>query len=353
MHRCVVNGVLLIGLALILPACGSSNSGATRGNSAGSDSASTYPDPGIETFPDEGNTHVPVGTLVVYLTDPPTSGNHYPYPQAGGFYETPIEAGFLVHTMEHGGIIFYYNPATTTLPQKNVLKSLANDHLGLYKAVVCVPRDDATYPLILTAWTHRLRLAVYDQSRIDGFVALFWGQGPEGAPDTPWTDPTVSNTTATSFFLASYELRISDIARPGSASADSRTTVPAGAVTISVDLEASASSTLADTQSIQIRDAISDAILAHADYDASTSMITVSIAGVTFAPHGVTAGAFHTVTFTVNAGHDATWSLAGKTTSPPVAFGTPTLSVRLGAAFAGGTAAAPDFFFGNLLVTSP
>jgi len=353
MHRGVMNWILFGSLALILPACGSSNSGAPGGTSGGADPVGAYADLGIETFPNEGNTHVPVGTIVAYLTDPPTSGNHYPSPQAGGFYEGPIDAGFLVHSMEHGGVIFYYNPLTVTEAHRNVLKTLANAHPGIYSAVVCVPRSDPTYPIILTAWTHRLRLAAYDQSRIDGFVALFLGQGPEGAPDTPWGDPTVSNTTATSFFLASYELRISNTTRPGSASADSRTTVPAGAVTISVDLKASASSTLADTQSIQIRDAVSDAILAHADYDASASRITFSVSGVTFAPHAVTAGAFHTVSFTVNAGHNAMWSLAGTTVGSAVAFGTPTLSVRLNAAFAGGTAAAPDFFFGNLLVTSP
>jgi len=46
---------------------------------------------------------------------------------------------------------------------------------------VVVPRNDATYPIILTAWTHRLRLTSYDAARIDGFLTLFIGQGPENA----------------------------------------------------------------------------------------------------------------------------------------------------------------------------
>jgi len=255
--------------------------------------------------------------------------------------------------MEHGGVIIYYNPATVTTSEKSTLKTLAESHPGIFSQIVCVPRNDPTYPLILTAWTHRLRLAIYDQSRIDGFLTLFLGNGPEGAPETPWGDPAVSNTTATSFFLSSYELRISDISRPGSASTDSGTTYLTQAITISVDMEVSEASTLADTESIQILDSLSNAVLAHADYDASTGNITFWIEATSFASIAVPAGSFHTATFNVDAGHNATWSLAGTTTSPPVAFGTPTITLQLRAAFVDGGAVAPDFFFGNLVVTTP
>jgi hypothetical protein len=180
-------GVLLGGLALMLPAFGSPNSGSPGviGVAPKLNQSQTFSDPGIETFPNEGQTHVPVGSTVVYLTDPPTSGNHYPYPQAGGYFETPIAAGFLVHSMEHGGVIIYYNPATVTDAQKYNLKLLARNHPGISAMVVCVPRNDPVYPIILTAWTHRLRLTNYDQSRIDGFNTLFLGQGPEQLPISP------------------------------------------------------------------------------------------------------------------------------------------------------------------------
>jgi lysophospholipase L1-like esterase len=180
-------GVILSALALILPGIGFPNSG-TLGVIGVAPNPNPNPaliDPGIETFPYEGSAHVPVGTTVVYMTDPPTSGNHYPYPQGGGYFETPIESGFLLHSMEHGGVIIYYNPATVTDAQKYSLKTLARNHPGLFGMVVCVPRNDPAYPIILTAWTHRLRLETYDQSRFDGFVTLFLNQGPEYGPVTP------------------------------------------------------------------------------------------------------------------------------------------------------------------------
>ena len=162
-----------VAVALILPACGGGPSGQKQQNAV-------FSDPDIETFPNEGQEHVPVGTVVVYGTDPPTSGPHYPDPQDGGFFDHEIASGYLVHSMEHGGVIIYYSPAVTN-DQKHELQHLAEAHRGTFDQVVCVPRNDPTYPIILTAWTHRLRLTEYDQARIDGFVTLFLGHGPEHA----------------------------------------------------------------------------------------------------------------------------------------------------------------------------
>ena len=170
---------LLLIAGLLVPAC---DSGGSKGASS-SPTSSKFSDPDIETFPNEGQLHVPVGTVIDYHTDPPTSGPHYPDPQPGGYYNQEIAAGFLVHSMEHGGVILYQN-GTLSGPQRDHLRQLASEHPGLLAQVVVVPRDDATYPIILTAWTHRLRLTVYDASRIDGFLTLFLGQGPENALHT-------------------------------------------------------------------------------------------------------------------------------------------------------------------------
>ncbi len=172
--------LLLAGVVLALPACGGSGGGSDGGGAAGQ--ATAFSDPGVETFPDEGNTHVPVGTVIQYHTDPPTSGNHYPDPQPGGFYTTPILPGFLVHSMEHGGVIIYYDALFLSQTDLQALQTLAAAHPGTFGQVVVVPRQDSVYPIILTAWTHRLRLTVYDQMRIDGFLALFLGHGPEAPP---------------------------------------------------------------------------------------------------------------------------------------------------------------------------
>jgi hypothetical protein len=170
--------VAILLAALVIPAC---DSGHSKDSAAGGTPVPgvEFSDPGIETFPDEGNQHVPVGTAVAYATDPPTSGPHYPDPQPGGFYTAEAASGFLVHAMEHGGVIIYYNSALLTTAQLSSLMDLGAAHPGTFAQVVVVPRNDPSYPIILTAWTHRLRLTAFDQNRIDGFLTLFLGKGPE------------------------------------------------------------------------------------------------------------------------------------------------------------------------------
>jgi hypothetical protein len=160
----------------VIPACGGGGNG---GGSSAANGSVVFSDAGIETFPDEGNTHVPVGTVIDYQTDPPTSGNHYPDPQPGGYYTSPVAAGFLVHSMEHGGVIIYYDASHLSADNLLALQALAAQHPGSFAQVVVVPRTDPTYAIILTAWTHRLRLVAYDQARIEGFMTLFLGNGPE------------------------------------------------------------------------------------------------------------------------------------------------------------------------------
>jgi hypothetical protein len=63
----------------------------------------------IELHADEGATHVPCTTAVDYQTEPPSSGNHYQCWAAYQTYTSPIPWGHLVHSLEHGAIVFVYN----------------------------------------------------------------------------------------------------------------------------------------------------------------------------------------------------------------------------------------------------
>jgi len=156
--------LVLLCVAILIPSCGGADPPA---------------DSGIETFPDEGAQRVPVGTFLSYSTDPPTSGPHYPYPVTGGFYATGVPAGFLVASMEQGGVIVYYDSDHIAPGDLDRLKGLTVEHPGMSNQVVAVPRTDETDPVILTAWTHCLRLTLYDPARIDGFLSLFLGHGPQ------------------------------------------------------------------------------------------------------------------------------------------------------------------------------
>jgi hypothetical protein len=54
--------------------------------------------------------HIAVGQKAVdWTTDPPTSGQHYDQPVDAGFYDIAPPDEQLVHNLEHGYIIVYYN----------------------------------------------------------------------------------------------------------------------------------------------------------------------------------------------------------------------------------------------------
>lgn len=64
------------------------------------------------TIPDDARTHVPQGTTVVYPTNPPCGGHHYPVWIEWGVHPTPISTGNWVHNLEHGGVALLYRCAS-------------------------------------------------------------------------------------------------------------------------------------------------------------------------------------------------------------------------------------------------
>jgi hypothetical protein len=136
----------------------------------------------VETFPSEGNDHVQSGTEVDYGTSPPTSGDHYPNPAPAGFYTETPPLGNLVHSLEHGNVVVYYDPAAITPEARESLEESAAAHGDDPWASVVVaptPNDEPESPYVLTAWRQMLRLDSYDARTVQAFLAEYIGRGPE------------------------------------------------------------------------------------------------------------------------------------------------------------------------------
>ena len=71
--------------------------------------SSTTADAGVFQSRNEGQTHVPEGTPIQYVNNPPSSGSHYPSPKPWGVYEETIAPGYWVHDLEHGGVVVLYD----------------------------------------------------------------------------------------------------------------------------------------------------------------------------------------------------------------------------------------------------
>ncbi|MFN2586684.1 MAG: DUF3105 domain-containing protein [Actinomycetota bacterium] len=132
----------------------------------------------IEEHSEEGAQHVEVEPD--YQTNPPTSGDHLQTPAQSGFFDEPVRAGALVHNMEHGQVVFWYDPDA---PQETI---------DLIEAVVeqepiatlAVPWEDPEepYTFAMTAWTASQKCRQVSQAVVDAFRERFQGRGPENIP---------------------------------------------------------------------------------------------------------------------------------------------------------------------------
>jgi len=135
----------------------------------------------VESFDSEGRDHVEYGSEVAYAQSPPLSGDHWGGAVDAGFYAETPELPRLVHALEHGAVVVYYNPANVTPEAEASLRAWAGNHDGTYSSVVAVPNpnENPRGDYVLTAWTHRLVLGEYDAEAVRAFAAEYLGRGPE------------------------------------------------------------------------------------------------------------------------------------------------------------------------------
>ena len=132
---------------------------------------------GIETPPNLGRDHLNGGQGYNYRDDFPTSGPHAPFWSNPGFYTDPQPQIQLVHAMEHGHVVIYYDkPAPENLA---TIKDWAAIYGGNWSGVLAVPRRGLNNQIVLTAWRKRLKLDAFDTKIAAAFIDAYRGRGPE------------------------------------------------------------------------------------------------------------------------------------------------------------------------------
>jgi hypothetical protein len=130
---------------------------------------------------DEGNTHTDAET-VAYKTNPPTSGDHNPNPQADGAYAAMPDPVNFVHALEHGRIEIQYSPELPEADQLAIKGIFDEDPFGM----LLFPNPDMPSEVAATAWTQMLACASYEGpatlDAIRAFRDTYRGQGPEPVP---------------------------------------------------------------------------------------------------------------------------------------------------------------------------
>lgn len=123
-----------------------------------------------------------------YNSNPPTSGPHYAEEAETGFYDENIynyPAGYLVHNLEHGYVIFWYNCDILDEEGCSELKTKIRsvmDELGGVK-MIAYPWNSIDVPLVMTSWGRLQRFESFDSELAKAYYRANLNKAPE--PNAP------------------------------------------------------------------------------------------------------------------------------------------------------------------------
>ena len=136
--------------------------------------------------------HVPEGTKPgPYNSNPPAGGTHYDTDYESKFFqESDLAAlpefpeGYLVHSLEHGYVIFWYNCQVVNIDcpaLKQTIQQVMDDTGGT--KLIAFPWSDMDVTLAMTSWGRILKFTTPDPVLMKQFVERNRYQAPE--PNAP------------------------------------------------------------------------------------------------------------------------------------------------------------------------
>lgn len=126
-----------------------------------------------------------------YASNPPAGGAHYASELEAGFYEEndpaaslAYPAGPLVHNLEHGYVIFWYNCEAYTGDCTTLKETIraAMDKAGNTK-LIAFPWSDMQVPLAMTSWGRILEFEQVDSDLMVAFARNNRNHAPESYVD--------------------------------------------------------------------------------------------------------------------------------------------------------------------------
>jgi hypothetical protein len=144
--------------------------------------------------PDAGGTHIPSGQQGTgYTSVPATSGQHWNdanSPGPWGVYPSAQPQERMIHNLEHGGIVIWYQPSLVAAEDLTALTQFVQQQTTTERfKMILVPWSGADFghPIAVTAWNWLLYLDTADLDAIRTFTDAHYGKAPEpfGGPAKP------------------------------------------------------------------------------------------------------------------------------------------------------------------------
>lgn len=136
--------------------------------------------------PNTASPHVEECSVLEHLSNPPTTGPHYPRWADYRTYVDPVPRGFYLHAMEHGGVVIAYDCSTPCDAEVMAIDAFV---AGLMPDPACTGASPVRIvvtpdPLLdvriaVAAWGHMLKARCFDAARVASFVAAHYAAGSE------------------------------------------------------------------------------------------------------------------------------------------------------------------------------
>jgi hypothetical protein len=135
---------------------------------------------GEEAFVQDGRDHVAETERVVYASNPPTSGNHWANTAQWGFYKTnPPADEQIVHNLEHGAVVVWYNPDKVSEAEYNELFAAYQQMSQDEFRTLLVARPSLETKVAMSSWGFLMKADTIDKDALLGFHARHKLRGPE------------------------------------------------------------------------------------------------------------------------------------------------------------------------------
>jgi hypothetical protein len=140
----------------------------------------------VESPPTSANHEIECSELT-YSTNPPSGGDHYAVWAAFQSYDTPVNPGFLVHALEHGAVVFWYNCPEGCADEVAEVEAFIAQHpedplcepFTAARRTVLVPYPELASRWAASAWGFALTADCFDAGEFGAFYTEHTGRGRE------------------------------------------------------------------------------------------------------------------------------------------------------------------------------
>jgi hypothetical protein len=170
---------------------GMSNAGMSNGGGAGGE-----PDDGggigecnvrIIESPPASAIHEERCTEITYSTTPPSGGDHYANWSQFQTYDYPVPVGFLVHNLEHGAIVFWYDCPEGCADEVAEVQAFIDgqpvdplcESFSADRRALLVPYPGLGARWAASAWGYALVADCFDSVEFGAFYTDHYGRAPE------------------------------------------------------------------------------------------------------------------------------------------------------------------------------